>query len=259
MDQIFVVCQVATEGSPVRKRADEVFKYIVKPAAETKALAATRSDQDPTPGQVTAQIIRSLTSARVVVADLTGKNSNVYYELAVAHAFAVPVIILVNIASELSFDMSTERVIEIGDTAPLGVEQVNKAKQRLEESLTVVLDPTYTPRSLISEAAGSQSLRDLAPDNPIATELAFVRESLDDLIAQSGDREGGRALHWERDAAALWRFIRDASEEGKLTTADLEGLAEAITSPRLRTALDRQATTLKDAESHNDGLADPFA
>jgi hypothetical protein len=83
-DRAFVICQVGDEGSTIRARADEVYEYVVTPVVETLGLAVMRSDRDPTPGQITSQIIRSLTSAKVVIADLSGQNANVYYELGVA-------------------------------------------------------------------------------------------------------------------------------------------------------------------------------
>lgn len=185
MDSAFVICQLGSEDSDTRRRADEIFDYVVKPVTEQVQLRAHRSDQDPTPGQLTVQIVRALTSARVVIADLTGRNPNVYYELGVAHAFGIPVVILVDAAESLSFDTSTERVIEIGRGERLGVADADRARKKLSEALRVVLADDYKPSSLVSEAAGTRSLDELAPDNPIAQELAYMRDRLDLIVRQT--------------------------------------------------------------------------
>ena len=147
-DRAFVICQVGDEGSTIRARADEVYEYVVTPVVETLGLAVMRSDRDPTPGQITSQIIRSLTSAKVVIADLSGQNANVYYELGVAHSFGLPVVVLVDSIGSLSFDTSHERVIELGTGGKLGVAEADNAKARLKAALEVVLADGYKPASL---------------------------------------------------------------------------------------------------------------
>ena len=222
-DSAFVICQVGDEDSDVRRRADEIYNYIVLPVTQNRGLTATRSDKDPTPGQVTVQIIRSLTSAAVVIADLTGRNPNVYYELGVAHSFGIPVVILVDTAASLSFDTSTERVIEIGSGERLGVAEAEKAKRKLQEALDVVLSDGYRASSLVSEAAGTQSLDALAPDNPIAQELAYVRDRLE-LVVRNTQVAASQRDDYGPDARFLYSIVRGLAENQRLTTATLQRL-----------------------------------
>jgi nucleoside 2-deoxyribosyltransferase len=44
-------------------------------------------------------------SAHVVVADMTGRNSNVYYEVGYAHALGKDVVLLTQRAEDLPFDL----------------------------------------------------------------------------------------------------------------------------------------------------------
>ena len=136
----FFITRVGTKGSPERKRADEVFKHIVVQVAGDAefAIEMTRSDLDPTPGPVTSQLVRKLVNATVVVADLTGQNPNVNYELGVVHSFRRPVVILVDNKDTLSFDTQNERVIEIGDSGEVTVTQADAAKDALREALRVL-------------------------------------------------------------------------------------------------------------------------
>jgi hypothetical protein len=221
-DTAFVICQVGPEDSEARRRADEIYEFIVGPAVNEFKLKPTRADLDPTPGQVTAQIVRSLTGARVVIADLTGRNPNVYYELGVAHAFGIPVVILVDAAASLSFDTSAERVIEIGKGERLGVSEAAKAKERLRAALGVVLKDGYEPKSLVSEAAGTRSLDALAPENPVAQELAHVRDRLEVVIQQTSPQNELTKLQAVNDGlreelGQLLRVMRDLGKAGVLT------------------------------------------
>lgn len=117
-------------------------------------------------------------------ADLTGRNPNVYYELGVSHSFRLPVIILVDHPDSLSFDTQNERVIPIGDSGAIGVSQADRAKSQLRAVLQIVLQEGYEPDNIVTAVAASRSLDALTPDNPIASELAVVRDSIEQLSAR---------------------------------------------------------------------------
>jgi hypothetical protein len=175
----FFISQIGVKNSPERSRADEVYEFIVIPVCVELGIDITRSDRESTPGPVGHQIIRSLTTADVVVADVTGRNPNVNYELGVAHSFARRLVMLIDSTKSLPFDTQGERVIEIGDSGEIGVSKAEAAKYALREALTVVLADDYSPENVVSAAATTQSLYAMAPDNPIASELAALKESMD--------------------------------------------------------------------------------
>ena len=110
-----MITPLGVDGSPERKRADRIYKYIITPPLEENGLEPYRSDLDPTPGQITAQMIRVLVESPVVIADLTGSNPNVYYELGIAHSFDRPCVVLCDRAESLAFDTKNERIIALGD------------------------------------------------------------------------------------------------------------------------------------------------
>jgi hypothetical protein len=176
---VFVIMQVGEKGSPDRRRADEVYNYVVAPIVQKAGLQLYRSDLDATPGQVNQQMLRKLLEARVVIADLTGRNPNVFYELGIVHSFARPVIALVDTAKSLPFDAHDERVIELGEHgSSLSVAQAEGAKIALAQALDVVLAADYVPASPLAEVAAGRSLDQLAPGDPVAAELAAIRESM---------------------------------------------------------------------------------
>lgn len=61
----FFISQVGDRSSPERKRADEVFDHIVIPVANEFNLDVLRADRDPTPGQITSQMVRALLESKV--------------------------------------------------------------------------------------------------------------------------------------------------------------------------------------------------
>src|SRR5690242_2312174 len=91
-ERAFVIQQIGADDSPERRRADEIYEGIIVPAAESLGLEAYRADLDATPGAITPRMLSELLGARVVIADLTGRNPNVFYELGITHSFARPLI-----------------------------------------------------------------------------------------------------------------------------------------------------------------------
>jgi hypothetical protein len=91
----FVVSPIGPRASDIRVAADNFMKYIVNPCVEGLGLEfekPIRADQLPEPGRITSQVVELLKSADLVIADLTGYNANVYYELSFRHAIGRPTV-----------------------------------------------------------------------------------------------------------------------------------------------------------------------
>ena len=82
----FVITPIGEDGSETRRRADQILRHVIAPAAEACGFETVRADQIAEPGLITTQIIQHIIDDPLVIADLTGSNPNVFYELAVRHA-----------------------------------------------------------------------------------------------------------------------------------------------------------------------------
>lgn len=232
-DSAFVVTQIGDKGSVERKRADEITDYVIKPVLDEFDLGIIRADRDPTPGQITPQMLRTLLEAKVVIADLTGRNPNVYYELAVAQSFSKPTITMVDLAVNVAFDSKDERLIELGEyKAALSVPQAEDAKKALRSALKVVLAEGYKPSSLVAEVATARSIDDLAPENPMASELASLRETVDEIRTLVARPRVSIPRNVQAEREVLRELVeRLATEPGALAalrTADREETSTAF-------------------------------
>jgi hypothetical protein len=88
-----------------------VYEQIIKPAVERNGLNAIRADSFLTPTSIMHDIWRSITTARVLIADLTAFNANVYYELGLCHALNKQPILMIQEGHELPFDLRHHRTI----------------------------------------------------------------------------------------------------------------------------------------------------
>ena len=92
MKKIFVISPIGSGESETRKQADKVLKHIIKPVSEELGYEAVRSDEEVGSNLISKSVIRNIVEADIVIADLTEHNPNVFYELAVRHTIAKPVI-----------------------------------------------------------------------------------------------------------------------------------------------------------------------
>jgi hypothetical protein len=237
----FIVMQIGAKGSPERSRADEVYNFIVKPAVVDAGLEAYRADLDFSPGPITPKFLSELLNARLIIADLTGRNPNVFYELGIAHSFARPLISIADSAISLPFDTKDERIIELGEYLSTGLTytQGEQAKASLKESLKIVLTDNYVPPSPLRDLAANASVDRLAPENPLAAEMAHVRESLDEIRRIAFTIREGRDEILERISDQVQR-LREEFAMGMNSTPRRSSLSSFSTRSHLSDLLTSQ-------------------
>jgi CheY-like chemotaxis protein len=109
----FFIAPIGQENTEIRARSDQLFSYVIKPAAKRLGYQAIRGDHIPQPGMINSQVIEHLVEDDIAIADLTGKNPNVYYELAIRHGVNKPVINIKDISESLAFDIVGMRTIDV--------------------------------------------------------------------------------------------------------------------------------------------------
>jgi len=114
----FYVTPIGEEGSEQRRHSDLFLGSIVEPALEQFHLKVVRADAIDKPGTITRQIIEYLLKSRLVIADLSFHNPNVFYELALRHAMRLPVVQLIRATERVPFDLNQMRTIHI-DTSDI--------------------------------------------------------------------------------------------------------------------------------------------
>ena len=107
----FVISPLGPENSEIRRHANKTLEYIIKPAVKKVGLKPLRADEISESGVITSHVIEYLTQAKICIADLTGLNPNVMYELGICHAYSRPVIQIAEQGEKLPFDIANMRTI----------------------------------------------------------------------------------------------------------------------------------------------------
>lgn len=97
---------------PFAEPIGSYYKSVYEPAIKKAGLRPVRADDDMfTTGKIVDQIYSGIRGAKILVAELTGRNPNVFYELGLAHALEKPVVLVSSNEKDVPFDVQHIRVI----------------------------------------------------------------------------------------------------------------------------------------------------
>lgn len=132
-------------GTSVRSRPGELFvvmefsepykqlyEEVIRPVASKFDLQAYHAGEVFGPGMILQDIARGIIDAKVVFAEITPANQNVFYALGYSHALGKPTILLAQGERQLPFDISGYRVLFYDNT--IG------GKKQIEEGLSKHLE-----------------------------------------------------------------------------------------------------------------------
>lgn len=122
---------------PFAEPFDGYYKKLLVPAIDKAGMRAVRADDDIfSTGKVVEQIWRGIEGARVLVAELTSRNPNVFYELGLAHALQKPVVLISSTQEDVPFDLRHIRVIYYDTTDPFwGQKLIDKVAENIVSAL----------------------------------------------------------------------------------------------------------------------------
>ena len=189
----FVIAPIGEPESDTRKRSDLILRHVIRPAVEAKGYTATRADDISEPGIITSQVIQHVVDDPLVVADLTDRNPNVFYELAVRHAIRKPFIQIINMGESIPFDVAATRTVFVDHH---DLDNVETAKKEIVNQITALesdLSGLETPISMSldlqnlrrSENPGERSLADAF------VELSSIRSLLSDFVDRFATNPSG--------------------------------------------------------------------
>jgi hypothetical protein len=182
----FVIAPIGADGSTDRLRSDQVLKHIIGPSVRECGYEPIRADQISEPGLITSQVIQHIVDDPLVIADLTGRNPNVFYELALRHAIKKPIVQIIHATETIPFDVAASRTVHVDHR---DLDSVAKAKEEITKQIRHVERNPEDVDTPISVAVELQSLR--KSDNPLEKSYAEILAMLTDIRAGMSDMRDG--------------------------------------------------------------------
>lgn len=124
---------------PFSKEFKNQWGLAIRPAIEEAGLTAWRGDEDKLGTNIIIHdVTKSINDSVIVIADITGRNPNVMYELGLAHAAKKNVIMLIQNEEEAPFDVSHVRFLRYDplELTELKDELINRIKNTIKMPLS---------------------------------------------------------------------------------------------------------------------------
>lgn len=96
---------------PLKEPFKAIYSEAIEPVAAELGISCGHAEGIFGPGRIMRDIYSSITHAQVIVADLTGRNPNVFYELGIAHEQGKQVVLLSQNMDDVPFDVRDLRVV----------------------------------------------------------------------------------------------------------------------------------------------------
>ncbi|MGW5040180.1 hypothetical protein ACWEQK_18745 [Streptomyces parvulus] len=208
----FFISPIGSANSDTRRRSDQILRHVIKPACQECGYSAIRADEIDNSGMISTQILERILKDKIVIADLTDQNPNVFYELAVRHAVRAPFIQIIAEGQSIPFDVQGIRTIELDhqdlDSAASARESIVKAIRAIDDGQPVDTPMTYTLNLQDLRSSGN------AEERGMAEILAIVQGIQRQIQRPSVDRE-------TPDLAVLRAAIEEWASLGLLSPNEL--------------------------------------
>ena len=123
---------------------DDIYALGIRPACEAANAYCERVDEQMFHESILKRIYNQIAKADVIVADLTARNPNVFYETGYAHALGKQVVLLTQNADDIPFDLKHYPHIIYGGS-------ILKLKQELERRVRWCIEAPITAGNLAAE------------------------------------------------------------------------------------------------------------
>ncbi|UED87956.1 hypothetical protein [Streptomyces profundus] len=186
----------ASNGSPEREAYEhhlEIFEQVIVPACEKHGIIAVRADGIAHAGDINDQICRHVIDSDLVIADVSGGNPNVMYELGLRHITGKPTV-HIGEAGKLPFDIASIRTIRYQRARS----HLAGARKEIESALEVglrdgfeLLTPARVLRGLLQNVEGLSSSAEGGKtedeDSPgLLDDFAAIEDGLEEMTADVG-------------------------------------------------------------------------
>lgn len=179
---------------------DSYYIDIYKKAILNVGLVPNRADDLYRSSTIVQDIWNFTKEAKVILADLTGKNPNVFYELGLAHALVKPAILITNTIEDVPFDLRALRIITFDKNLP---NWGNILKEKIESSLKETLEspinsvlPTFIDSNDLQKNKISISERDFFD---LKQEIKFIKTQIRQTRNDVGEIEPDEAIRRIKD------------------------------------------------------------
>lgn len=175
----FVVTPIGDENTAIRRHIDGIIDQSIIPALmdEFEIKVAHREYEI---GSINNRVIQSVCNSDLVVANLTGLNPNVMFEIAIRYSFGKPAIVIAEKGTKLPFDIIDENTIfYIND--PAGAAELKESIKKFVTKIDWTKCEYGPVFSAIKSASVINNIETGITDQDSRDAFSFIAQRIDDL------------------------------------------------------------------------------
>jgi len=201
---------------PFAPKYREVYEQVYRPTCADNGLDCWRVDEAPGPGSITKDIINGIIDAELLIADLSSRNANVFYELGIAHAVGNKTVMTAQSTEDIPFDIGNYRVIVYEQT----ISGAQTLHAQLDAAIKEVLRRPRQPNNPVQDVFSSQSITLLSRKKLLieVVNIAAFRKGSCNII------EAEKLLHLEDLGRLNLEEIKAKHQIGPSVLAEITGL-----------------------------------
>ncbi len=192
----FVIMPISKTKSCTSDEWAGIFEHMIKPAVTGSKLGFDCEQAKPLTGAFIRDILDRLNRADVVIADLTDKNPNVFYELGIRHTLKNRTILIVQNIKHVPSDLRSYWVV----TYEKDLTGAEKFKRRVREILREMQKNPDKPDSPVADFLGLKNIDIFAYEksanlkklSALITELSYDVNSIASILDSVKISEGRR-------------------------------------------------------------------
>jgi len=127
----FLITPIGGKNSVEFKKLEALEKNVYEIILEEFSYELVIAHKINDPGSIGDQVFKNILSADLIIANMTGLNANVMYEVAVAHSFGIPTVMISENDTTLPFDLISERTIFYDDTIEGCGDLMNQLRKKI--------------------------------------------------------------------------------------------------------------------------------
>ncbi|WP_330475546.1 hypothetical protein [Terrabacter sp. C0L_2] len=211
----FVLSPIGAEDSAERKEADKVLKHLIRHSLEPE-FHVERADDSTNPGSITPTIVAGVLEADLVVANLSGANPNVLYELAMAHGYDIPTVHIQRAGEKPPFDVKDMRIV----TYTMDPDDLEIARSRLRASADYAIKNPEKVETPLTSATRFRAIH--GSTDPVAESNVRVMEAIAEV-----HQDVKRALSRRISGVSSNVRLQQALAHARLTKMIIERVVDA--------------------------------
>ncbi len=147
---------------PFNEEFNHIYGELISPALESAGYIVRRADKVLTDQNILRSVVSGLRDARLVIAEVTELNANVYYELGLAHGMRKTAILLTQSVDAIPFDLKMYRHVVYGTS----YREVDAFKAELCQVAKLALSDDFNAGNPVTDfGAGAEAVREPARDS----------------------------------------------------------------------------------------------